>query len=136
MRHFHKILIAAAASAILLTGCGGESSAVIRTVIPSVQAMESSMKSLGYKTNVLGDLEKDGFTIFSASVGESPENFDGVMVMRTVKAEDIESKKSNTQSVESENTVIWVKTNDPDFGNVMITGTENAIRKAGITLGD
>ncbi len=132
-----RLLAVIAASAILLTGCGDESSASgTKTVIPSVSSMQSAMAGLGYKTAVIGDMETDGYTIFSASNGESLEKFDGVMVMQTVKPEDLESKKPKTESTETEHTVFWAKTNDPELGNVFVTGTEDAIRKAGIILGD
>ena len=132
-----RLLALIAASAILLTGCGEESSASgTKTVIPSVASMQSAMEQLGYKTTVIGDMEKDGYTLFSASNGEDLEHFDGVTVMQTVRPEDLEAKKPKTESVESEHTVFWAKTNDPELGNVFVTGTGDAIRKAGIILGD
>lgn len=136
MNHLRKILFAAAASAMLLTGCGGESSQYVQTVIPSIESMESSMKTLGYKTSVLGDYEKDGFVIFSASNGKSPEEYEGVMLMRAKDADDLNEDDAKASSVEDDNIIFWVKRNDPVLDNIFVSGTPDAIRQAGITLGD
>lgn len=131
-----RLFTALAASLLLLTACGEESSAARPTIIPSNESMQSAMEARGYKTTVLGDYEQNGYTLFSASNGADLENFDGVMVMRAKNAADIESQESKTQSAESEHTIIFVKKNDPELGNLLVMGTEEAIEAAGITLGD
>lgn len=131
-----KHFAALAAAAILLTGCGDESSVYIRTVIPADADIKSSMEASGYQTALIGDFDKTGVSIFTASNGKTGTEYDGLIVMRAKDTKDIEDEKSKTRSAEEENIVVYVKTNDPEYGNVLVTGTQTAISAAGITLGD
>ena len=134
---FTKRLFAAlAASAILLSGCGEESSIFIRTVIPADAQMKSTMEADGYQAAVIGDFDSVGYSIFTASNGKTGEDYDGLLVMRAKDEKDLEEQESETRSAEKDNIVVFVRKNDPEYGNVMVAGTESAIRAAGITLGD
>ena len=131
---------AALAGTMLLAGCGAEPAESVKaekvTYLPSDSAMKSKMEQLGYQTAAMGDLEQSGYTIFTASNGkENVEEFEGVMVMRAADSEELQSRKEQNTGASAERSHILVLTNDPDYGNVLITGTDKGIKDAGIKIG-
>ena len=132
-----RIFTVLAASALLLTGCGSKSESVDVisehiTYIPSDGVMKSNMDELGYQVSSFGNLKEDGFSIFSASNGKEDEEFEGVVVMRAKDSEELENQKQQNQGAGADRIRIYALVNDPDYGNLLITGTEKGISDAGI----
>lgn len=130
-----KTAIVLAASALMLTSCGNAAKTKKNptVTIPSDTVIKTVMESQGYQTAQFGNLETDGYSMFSASNGEQDEEYDGFVIMRTTKADELDSKKQG-QSAEKDNLIIYVVKNDPKYGNVLITGTNTAIKAAGIQI--
>ena len=131
-----KLFTALAASALLLTSCGSGASDVkpSSVYIPSEVVLKSVMETAGYQVAQAGDFDTNGYTMFSASNGEQDENYDGFILMRAKNADDIDDK-SKAQSAEKDNLVMFALKNDATYGNVIVIGTDNAIKKAGIRIG-
>ena len=132
-----RIFTVLAASALFLTGCGSKSEGadVISehiTYVPSDAVMKSNMDKLGYQASSIGDIDKNGYTLFSASNGKENEEFEGVIVMRAKDSEELENQKQQNRGVEADRVKIYALVNDPDYGNILITGTEKGIHDAGI----
>lgn len=135
-----RIFTAMAACMLLLTGCGAgdENVRVSKEKIiylPSDTQMKSALDEAGYQTALIGDFDKDGYSILSATNGKTDDEFDGVMVMRAEKAEDINAKHNRSGSAEVDQMRIYAVTDDPTLGNLLITGTDKAIKTAGIKTG-
>ena len=130
-----KKLAAAGASLLLLTGCGSnvKTDNNPKVTIPSEVVIKAVMENQGYQVAQFGSLETDGYSMFTASNGKTDEEYDGFLLMRSTDADDLESK-TKSQSAQKDNLIVCVLKNDPTYGNVMITGTENAIKTAGIHI--
>lgn len=130
-----KQLAAAAASVLLLTGCGSDvkTQSNPKVVIPSDVVIKAVMENQGYQTAQIGNLETDGYSMFTASNGKTDDEYDGFLLMRSTDADDLDSK-TKSQSAQKDNLIVFVVKNDPTYGNVMITGTETAIKTAGIHI--
>lgn len=129
----HRILPALCAAALLLTGCGGTSSSAAekKTYIPSNDSIEYDLKQAGYQVKIT---DVGVYSMISATNGKEQPDFEGLLLMRADSADTITQQKS--QKAESEKSVLFVRTNDPEYGNILISGTQKALKDAGITLAD
>lgn len=129
----HRILPVICAAALLLTGCGGASSTAAHsaTIIPASGTIQMNLQDAGYKVSFS---DSGSVSLLSATNGKEPPDFEGVFVMRADSSEAIVQQQS--KKAETENTVVFVRTNDPEYGNIFITGTQKALQDAGIKLGD
>ncbi|MCQ2406905.1 MAG: hypothetical protein MJ065_00015 [Oscillospiraceae bacterium] len=129
----YRILPVICAAALLLTGCGSASSAAAHsaTIIPASGTIQMNLQSAGYKVS-LADTES--VSLLTATNGKEPPDFEGVLVMRADSSEAITQQQS--KKAENEGSIIFVRTNDPEYGNIFITGTQKALQDAGITIGD
>ena len=132
-----KFLSALCGAAILLTGCGAGdsvSSAADRQYIPSDASIQANMQDAGYTVQLQKYEENGGISMLVASNGkQADDGFEGLYVIRSKESNGIEAfKKSQQLDKQIDNFRYIVYTNDEEYGNIMVCGTETAISDAGI----
>ena len=136
-----KKLIALAAAGLLLTGCGSketESSAAAKAYIPADAVIQMNMQTSGYQVTLNDMTEQAGLSMLAATNGKTPEDgFEGLYVIRANNEDALESYRQ-TQQIDKQvdHFRYIVYTNDAEYGNIMVCGTEQALRDAGITGGN
>lgn len=136
-----KRIIALAAAGLLLTGCGStepESSAASRAYIPADSVIQMNMQTLGYQVTLNDMTEQTGISMLAASNGKQPEDgFEGLYVIRANNPDTLESYKQTQQydkQIDHFRYILY--TNDAEYGNIMVCGTEKALSDAGVTGGN
>ena len=136
-----KKLIALAAAGLLLTGCGGKdesSAAPEKAYIPEDIVIQMNMQDHGYTVTLNDMTEQTGVSMLAASNGKTPEDgFEGLYVIRANNPDTLESY-SKTQQIDKQvdHFRYILYTNDATYGNIMVCGTEAALKDAGITGGN
>ena len=136
-----KKLIALAAAGLLLTGCGSketESSVASRANIPADSVIQLNMQSAGYQVNLNDMTEQSGISMLAATNGKQPDDgFEGLYVIRANNPDTLESYKQTQQfDKQVDHFRYIVYTNDAEYGNIMVCGTEQALKDAGVTGGN
>ena len=135
-----KKMIAFAAAGLLLTSCGSkeeESSVVSRARIPADSVIQMNLQTKGYTVTVNDLTAQNGISVYAATNGKTPEDgFEGLYVIRANDSEALESYRQ-TQQIDQQidHFRYIVYTNDVEYGNIMVCGTETALKDAGITGG-
>lgn len=134
-------LIALAAAGLLLTGCGStepESSAAARAYIPSDSVVQLNMQTTGYQVTLSDMSEDTGFSMLAATNGKAPEDgFEGLYIIRANNPDSLESyRKTQQLDKQIDHFRYIIYTNDAEYGNIMVCGTEAALKDAGITGGN
>lgn len=135
-----KKLIALAAAGLLLTGCGSkeeESAASAKAYIPADAVIQMNMQDHGYTVSLNDMTAENGISMLAATNGKTPEDgFEGLYVIRANNSDSLESYRKTQQvdrQVDHFRYIIY--TNDADYGNIMVCGTEQALKDAGVTGG-
>ena len=136
-----KKLIALAAAGLLLTGCGSnetETSAASRANIPADPVIQLNMQSAGYQVNLNDMSGQNGISMLAATNGKQPDDgFEGLYVIRANNPDTLESYKQTQQfDKQVDHFRYIVYTNDAEYGNIMVCGTEQALKDAGVTGGN
>ena len=136
-----KIILALAASGLLLTGCGSkdpDASEASRASIPADSVIQMNMEALGYTVTLNDMTEQSGMSMLAASNGKTPEDgFEGLYVIRANNPDTLESYKKTQQfDKQIDHFRYIVYTNDAVYGNIMVCGTEDALKDAGVTGGN
>ena len=131
-----KTILTLAAAGLLLTGCGGTEpeSAASKAYIPADSVIQFNMQTAGYQVT----LNETGISMLAASNGKTPEDgFEGLYVIRANNPDTLESYRK-TQQVDKQvdNFRYIIYTNDASYGNIMVCGTEKALKDAGVTGGN
>ncbi len=136
-----KKLIALAAAGLLLTGCGTkepETSVASKAYIPADAVIQMNMQTSGYQVSLNDMTAQTGISMLAATNGKQPEEgFEGLYVIRANNEDTLESYRQ-TQQIDKQvdHFRYIVYTNDAEYGNIMVCGTEQALRDAGITGGN
>ena len=140
MKHF-RIFPAVVILSCLLTGCGStepESSAASRAYIPADSVIQMNMQTLGYQVTLNDMTEQTGISMLAATNGKTPEDgFEGLYVIRANNPDTLESYKQTQQydkQIDHFRYILY--TNDAEYGNIMVCGTEKALSDAGVTGGN
>lgn len=110
------------AAALLFSGCGEKTS-----VIPDTAAVEASLQSANYVVTVSSQ-DVDG-KVLSAKKGS-----DFLTYYKLDHAEDCDRLYDVVVSANPDADVSCKYTNDENFGNVIICGTKEAVKTAGIKI--
>ena len=136
-----KKILTLAAAGLLLTGCGStepESSAASRAYIPADSVIQMNMQTLGYQVTLNDITEQTGISMLAATNGKTPEDgFEGLYVIRANNPDTLESYKQTQQydkQIDHFRYILY--TNDAEYGNIMVCGTEKALSDAGVTGGN
>jgi spermidine/putrescine-binding protein len=136
-----KKILTLAAAGLLLTGCGStepESSAASRAYIPADSVIQMNMQTLGYQVTLNDMTEQTGISMLAATNGKTPEDgFEGLYVIRANNPDTLESYKQTQQydkQIDHFRYILY--TNDAEYGNIMVCGTEKALSDAGVTGGN
>lgn len=110
------------AAALFFTGCGNKQS-----VIPSQAELQSSLKANNYVAEI-STQDVDG-SVLSAKSGD---NF--LEVYRLNSAEECNRVYQVVSSANPNAEQLYQLTDDAEFGNVIICGTKEAVKQAGIKI--
>ena len=112
------------ASLLLLTACGEKSS-----VIPDDSAMQTSLKDNKYTVTLSNGNDDFNGTLLSAISGS-----DYLKVYRFSSADECDLMYEAVANSNSNADMTYKYTNDAEFGNLIICGTKNAVKAAGIKI--
>lgn len=117
-----KLFAAVGAAALLFTACGAK-----ETVIPSPGEIKSNLEAAKYSVS-LNTSDVDG-TMINAKSGDEYLSF-----YKLDSAEDCDRLYDTVLQANSNAEVSYKYSNDATFGNVIICGTKDAVKAAGITI--